>query len=72
MEDGVPWMSVQEVLGVERIPPTLTVQQAALLLGVSKQTLYRAVDAGELAHLKVRGRVVLAARPILEALELDG
>ena len=60
--------SPEEVLGLERLPPTLTVRQAALLLGVSKQTIYRAVESGELRGLTVRGRTVVATRPLAEQL----
>lgn len=58
----------EEVLEVDRVPPALSAQQAADLLGVSKQTIYRAVEAGEIRGLKVRGRLVVASKPLLEAL----
>lgn len=58
----------EETLGLDPIPPTLTAAQAAELLGVAKQTIYRAVEAGEIQGLKVRGRLVVASRPLIEAL----
>jgi excisionase family DNA binding protein len=58
----------EEALGLDRLPPTLTVEQAATLLGVSKQTIYRAVESGEMRGLKVRGRLVVSTRPLAEAL----
>lgn len=61
-------MTPEELLGLERIPPALTAQQAALLLGVSKQTVYRAHQAGELQGVRLQGRLVIAAKPLLEAL----
>lgn len=60
--------SPEEVLGVDSVPPALSVSQAALLMGVSKQTVYRAVRAGDIQGLEVRGRLVVAARPLLDAL----
>lgn len=58
----------EETLGLEKLPPTLSAQQAAQLLGVSKQSIYRAVEAGEMKGLKVRGRLVVATRPLVESL----
>lgn len=60
----------EEVLGLAVLPPTLTALQASRLLGVSKQSVYRAVDHGEMKGLKVRGRLVVATRPLLEGLGL--
>lgn len=60
----------EELLGVTKLPPALTAQQAAKLLGVSKQTIYRAIEAGELKGLTVRGRVTVATKPLVEALGL--
>lgn len=70
MDDPSHPLTPAELLGLERLPPVLTAQQAALLLGVSKQTVYRAVAAGELHGLQVRGRVVVATAPLLAALGL--
>lgn len=58
----------EERLGVEKLPPTLSALQASRLLGVSKQTIYRAVEAGELQGLRVRGRLVVATKPLVETL----
>jgi len=60
--------SPQELLGVEVLPPTLTVEQASRLLGVSKQTIYRAVESGEMKGLKVRGRLVVSTRPLADSM----
>lgn len=63
-----------EALGVETLPLALSVAQAATLLGVSKQTLYRAINAGEWEALTVNGRLVIPTRPLLAKLgyNLDG
>lgn len=63
--------SPAEVLGVDVLPPSLSAQQAARLLGVSKQTIYRAVEDGEIRGLRVRGRLAVATRPLVEALGWD-
>lgn len=57
-----------EVLGLDPLPPTLTVQQTAKLLQVSKQTIYRAIEDGELHSFTVRNRSVVATRPLMDAL----
>lgn len=64
----VPVQSPEEKLGLEALPPTLTALQAARLLGVSKQTIYRAVQSGEIKGLTVRGRVAVSTKPLVEAL----
>lgn len=65
-------MTPEEALGVDKLPPALTARQAADLLGVSKQTIYRAHEDGEIQGLKVRGRLVIASQPLLEALGIAG
>lgn len=57
-----------EALGLDRLPATLTVAQAATLLGVSRQTVYRALEAGELKGLRIRGRMVISTQPLVEAM----
>lgn len=47
-----------------------TVAEAALLLGLSEPTVYRAIRAGEFPAIKVRGRYVVPAKGI-DALEAD-
>lgn len=61
-------LSPAEVLDLDVLPPSLSALQAAKLLGVSKQTIYRAVEAGELQGLRVRNRLAVATRPLVEAL----
>lgn len=60
--------SPEDVLELDVLPPTLSAIQAAKLLGVSKQTVYRAVEAGEIRGLKVRNRLAVATKPLVEAL----
>lgn len=51
----MPIQTPAEVLGVEKLPPTLTISQTAEVLGVSRQTLYRSIAAGETPSIAVRG-----------------
>lgn len=60
-----------DVLDLEDLPLALSVLQAATLLGVSKQTMYRAIKAGEWDALTINGRVVLPTRPLLAKLGCD-
>lgn len=50
------------------VPYALSAAQAAELLGVSKQTVYRAVRAGDLDSFRLAGRVVIPAAPLLDRL----
>lgn len=53
----MPVQTPEETLGLEKLPPTLTPKQVAAVLGISKQTVYRAVDSGEFPSIIVRGSV---------------
>ena len=63
-----PVLTPAEILGLKQLPAALTVAQAAQLLGVSRQTIYRAIEVGELKGIRVRGRVVVSAQPLVEAM----
>lgn len=52
-------------------PATIGVPEAAALLGLSKSTLYRAIDRGELPAIKF-GRAVQIPRHIVDRLLADG
>ena len=45
-------------------PRFYTVAEAAVLVRMSKVTLYRAIRAGEFPAMRVRGRVVVPAKAI--------
>lgn len=51
------------------IPPTVSVKEAAALLGVSHQLVYRLVDAGELESFRVRRRIRVTRRGLLTYLQ---
>jgi excisionase family DNA binding protein len=51
--------------------PTLTVEQAAQMLGVSRNHAYAAVKARELPSLKLGRRVLIPTRPLLAMLGIE-
>lgn len=54
-------------------PATLTIQEAASLLGVGLSSAYEAARTGNFPTpvLKVNGRYVVPTKPLLDALGLD-
>lgn len=60
-------------MAFEELPPTISVQVASRLLGISPSSGYRAIRCGNFptaAH-QVNGRYVIATRPLLEFLGLE-
>ena len=49
---------------------TVSVDQYAAIVGVSRATAYAAVRAGEVATIRVRGRVLVCVQPLIR--QLDG
>ena len=43
-----------------RAPPTISVTQAARILGISRTTAYKAVRDGTLPSIRIRGRIVIS------------
>lgn len=54
-----------------RVQPTMTVQEAGLLLGLSKDVAYRAAHAGTLPVLRFGGRFVVPTARLLVLLGLS-
>lgn len=52
-------------------PATVSVAQAAALLGLSKDTVYRAINRGDLAAIKF-GRAVQIPRHVIDRLIAHG
>jgi excisionase family DNA binding protein len=53
---------------LSKLPPTISIEEAALLLGISRSAAYRAAKAGQLVTFRVgRGRLVPTA-PLLRML----
>jgi len=50
---------------------TITVPEYAQLVGVGRNTAYESVRAGEVATIKVRGRILVCVPPLLRKLEID-
>jgi len=48
--------------------PTITVQEYAAFIGVSKDTAYEAASRGELRVMHLGRRVLVPTAPVLEAL----
>ena len=55
------------------VSPTISVSQAAKLLGVSRSTLYRAAaaDTAPVPVLKIGSRIVVPTKPLLDLIGLD-
>jgi hypothetical protein len=77
-EDDTPSAAVRqqlaEVLGESegdwRTRLTITIPEYARIVGVGRNTAYEAARAGEVATIKVRGRILVCVRPLLR--QLDG
>jgi excisionase family DNA binding protein len=61
----------QPVLPDPRKTPVLKVDQAAELLGISRQSAYDAVRSGELPAFRIGKRVLVPTARLLELLGLD-
>lgn len=53
------------------LPPTITVEQAGELLGISRRSAYRAASAGELSTFKFGRRLLVPTAPLLDLLGLS-
>jgi len=52
-------------------PLTLTVEQAAQVLGIGRSTAYELVRTGDLKHIRLRRRVVIPIAHLAERLGVD-
>jgi excisionase family DNA binding protein len=55
----------------EDLPPTITVERAAEMLGVSRQSAYTAVKRGEIPSISVGRRKVIPTAAFLKLLGLE-
>jgi len=53
------------------LPETMTVKEAARMLGISTMSVRRAVERGEIRARRVGARILILRRPILRLLELN-
>ena len=52
-------------------PLTLTVEQAAQVLGIGRSTAYELVRTGDLKHIRLRRRIVVPVAHLAEHLGVD-
>jgi excisionase family DNA binding protein len=55
-------------LALNDLPPTISVEHAAELLGVSRSAAYRAASAGQLVTFRVGRRLLVPTAPLLRML----
>lgn len=56
--------------GVEGLPPTISVEEAGQILGVSRRSAYRAAESGELPTLRLGRRLLVPTARLLAMLGL--
>jgi excisionase family DNA binding protein len=60
------WSEV--AMALDGLPPTISVEHAAELLGVSRSAAYRAAKAGQLVTFRVDRRLLVPTAPLLRML----
>ena len=55
-------------MALDGLPPTISVEHAAELLGVSRSAAYRAANAGQLVTFRVGRRLLVPTAPLLRML----
>jgi excisionase family DNA binding protein len=55
----------------EPLPPTLTVERAAEILGISRQSAYEGVRRGEIPSLRVGRRVIVPTAQLMRLLGVE-
>lgn len=53
---------------LEELPPTISVERAGEVLGISRSSAYRAVRAGELPTIRVGRRLLVPTSRLLDLL----
>jgi len=56
---------------LDGLPPTISVVQAAALLGIGRNAAYRAAALGELPSVRLGGRVLILTAPLMRLLRVD-
>lgn len=57
-----------DVINASELPPALTVERAAELLGISRRSAYRAAAAGQLPSLRLGRRLLIPTGQLLDLL----
>lgn len=55
-------------MSIHELPPTLSVEEAGRLLGLSRSSAYRAVERGELPTIRLAGRMHVPTARLLTML----
>lgn len=55
----------------ERLPPTISVEEAAIILGVSRRSAYRAANAGQIPTVRIGRRLLVPSAKLLKILGLS-
>ncbi len=58
-------------MNIETLPPTITVEEAAELLGVSRTSAYRAVGRGEIPVIRIGRRLLVPTGKLLAMLGVE-
>lgn len=56
---------------LSELPPTISVEEAARLLGIGRSAAYRAAATGQLVTIRVGRRVIVPTAPLLKMLGLS-
>jgi len=59
------------VINASQLPPALTVEHAAELLGISRRSAYRAAAAGQLPSLRLGRRLLIPTGQLLDLLGIN-
>ncbi len=62
---------MEEPLGLDQLPATLSVEEAGELLGISRRSAYRAAARGELPTVRLGRRLVVPTPKLLAMLGLE-
>ncbi len=55
----------------DQLPPTISVEHAGSILGVSRRAAYRAVHRGELPAVRIGRRLLVPSAKLLDLLGID-
>jgi excisionase family DNA binding protein len=55
-------------LELSKLPPTISIEEAALILGISRSAAYRAAKVGQLLTFRVGRRRLVPTAPLLRML----
>jgi excisionase family DNA binding protein len=67
---GIVKMAGQKLPDLTELPPTISVEHAARLLGVSRSSAYRAAASGQLPTISFGRRLLVPTSRLLEMLGL--